>query len=450
MANEYARISTAPARRLAAVGKLARADEAAEGMDLPRADRPWWQVKRRWLVGAVAVLVGMVAIFVAANLEPAIPSLPKESVWLGQVEQGEFVRDVRGPGTLAPMQLRWISAESPGRVQEILALPGIEVAPDTPLLRLDNPELEIQLLDARQQLSDAAASLVRLRFQAESDRLAQVALIASVRTQYLEAKHRDEINRELRVEAPGLVADFDLARGEQLVQELANRMRIEARRLGVLGDSTDRQIAALEEQVERLQAIARFHEQRIASLNVTAGVAGVLAELPLQAGQSVQAGDILGRVVEPRRLKAEIRIPQGQAEGIAPGQPAIVDTRGHRIEGTVSRVDPTVRSGTVTIDIALPESLPAAARPDMSVDGTVIIDHIDSAMTIARPPHAKPHTTVGIYRLQGNVAERVPVRLGLVSASRAEVLEGLEPGDTVVLSDMTSLKDHDRVRIDGA
>ena len=317
MANQHARISTAPARRLAAVGKLARADEA-EGMDVPRADRPWWQAKRRWLYGAIATLVALVAIFIAANLEPAIPSLPKESVWLGQVEQGEFVRDVRGPGTLAPMQLRWISAESPGRVQEILALPGIEVAPDTPLLRLDNPELEIQLLDAHQQLSNAAASLVRLRFQAESDRLAQVALIANVRTQYLEAKHRDEINRELRVEAPGLVADFDLARGEQLVQELANRMRIEARRLGVLGDSTDRQIAALEEQVERLQAIARFHEQRIASLNVTAGVAGVLAELPLQAGQSVQAGDILGRVVEPRRLKAEIRIPQGQAEGIAP------------------------------------------------------------------------------------------------------------------------------------
>lgn len=226
--------STPPARRLAAVRKPVGAGEAAEGMDLPRGERPWWQAKRRWLVGAIAVLVGMVAILVAANLEPAIPSLPKESVWLGQVEQGEFVRDVRGPGTLAPMQLRWISAESPGRVQEILALPGIEVAPDTPLLRLDNPELEIQLLDARQQLSDAAASLVRLRFEAEADRLAQVALIASVRTQYLEAKHRDEINRELRLQAPGLVADFDLARGEQLVQELANRLRIEARRLGVL------------------------------------------------------------------------------------------------------------------------------------------------------------------------------------------------------------------------
>ena len=371
------------------MSQLARTDEAAESMDVPRVDRPWWQAKRRWLVGAVAALVGMVAIFVAANLEPAIPSLAKGSVWLGQVEQGKFVRDVRGPGTLAPMQLRWISAESPGRVQEILALPGTEVAPDTPLLRLDNPELEIQLLDARQQVSDAAASLVRLRFQAESDRLAQVALIASVRTQYLEAKHRDEINHELRLEAArprgGLRPGAGRAVGSGTRQSHENRgpppgragrlHREAGRRAGGTGGTSARHHP--------------LHEQRIASLNVTAGVAGVLAELPLQAGQSVQAGDVLGRVVEPRRLKAEIRIPQGQAEGVAVGQPAIVDTRGHRIEGTVSRVDPTVRSGTVTIDIALPELLPAAARPDMSVDGTVIIDQIDSAMTIARPPHAK-------------------------------------------------------------
>ena len=418
-------------------------------MDVPRAGLPWWQVRRRQIALAALALVVMLGILVAANLEPAIPSLPKEAVWLGQVERGEFVRDVRGPGSLTPMQLRWISAESPGRVQEILALPGIEVQPDTALLRLDNPELEMQLLDARAQLSDAAASLVRLRAQAESERLAQVALIANVRTQFLEAKHRDEINRELRTKAPGLVADFDLARGEQLVQELANRMRIEARRLGVLGASNDGQIGALEEQTERLRAIVRFHEQRIAALNVTAGVTGVLAELPLEAGQWVGAGDILGRVVEPGRLKAEIRIPQTQAEGIAVGQQAIVDTRGHRIDGTVSRVDPTVRAGTVTIDIALPESLPAAARPDMSVDGTVIIDRIDGATTIARPPHAKPHTTVGIYRLQGDVAERVPVQLGRVSASRAEVLGGLQPGDTVVLSDMTPHQEHDQVRITG-
>lgn len=418
-------------------------------MDVPRAGRPWWQARRRQVALAAATLAVLLAILVAANLEPAIPSLAKEAVWLGQVQQGEFVRDVRGPGTLTPMQLRWISADSPGRVQEILALPGIEVQPDTPLLRLDNPELEMQLLDARAQLSDAAASLVRMRAQAESERLAQVALIASVRTQYLEAKHRDEINRELRAQAPGLVADFDLARGEQLVQELANRMRIEARRLGVLGDSNDGQIAALEEQAERLRAIVHFHEQRIASLNVTAGVTGVLAELPLEAGQWVGAGDILGRVVEPGRLKAEIRIPQTQAEGVAVGQQAIVDTRGHRIDGTVSRVDPTVRAGTVTIDIALPESLPAAARPDMSVDGTVIIDRIDGATTIARPPHAKPHTTVGIYRLERDVAERVQVQLGRVSATRAEVLGGLEPGDTVVMSDMTAHQEHDRVRITG-
>ena len=332
-------------------------------MDIPRGTRRWSQRNKRIVVITAAALVAVAVTVVLANLEPAVPTVRADTLWIGTVERGEFVRQVRGPGTLAPMQRRWITADTSGRVEEILALPGAEVTADTPLLRLENPELTVQLLNAQQQLSDAEAALVTLRSQVESDRLAQQALIANVRTQYLEAKHRDEINQELIEKAPGLVAEFDLARGKQIVEELANRLRIESRRYEVLGNSSTEQIAALKEQADRLHAIVRFNEDRVASLDVTAGVAGVLAELPMEAGQWVRAGDTLGRVVEPGRLKAEIRIPQSQAEDIVVGQQAIVDTRGDVIDGQVSRIDPTVRSGTVTIDIALPAELPRSVRP---------------------------------------------------------------------------------------
>ncbi|MCY3813889.1 MAG: HlyD family efflux transporter periplasmic adaptor subunit [Gammaproteobacteria bacterium] len=423
--------------------------EVGSGMDMPRGPRRWSQRNKRIVVITGAVLLAVAVTVVLANLEPAVPTVRADTLWIGTVERGEFVRQVRGPGTLAPMQRRWITADTSGRVEEILALPGAEVTADTPLLRLENPELTVQLLNAQQQLSDAEAALVTLRSQVESDRLAQQALIANVRTQYLEAKHRDEINQELIEKTPGLVAEFDLARGKQIVEELANRLRIESRRYEVLGNSSTEQIAALKEQADRLRAIVRFNEDRVASLDVTAGVAGVLAELPMEAGQWVRAGDTLGRVVEPGRLKAEIRIPQSQAEDIVVGQQAIVDTRGDVIDGEVSRIDPTVRAGTVTIDVALPSELPRSVRPDMSVDGTVVLDRTADVTKMGRPAQATAHATVGIYRLTGDVAERVQVELGRISVNEVEVVRGLTVGDEVVLSDMTQWQDDARVRVVG-
>ena len=425
------------------------ASEAGSGMDRPRGTRRWSQRNKRIVLIAASVLVAVAVTVLLATLEPAVQTVRADTLWIGTVERGEFVRQVRGPGTLAPMQRRWITADTSGRVEEILALPGAGVTADTPLLRLENPELTVQLLNAQQQLSDAEAALVTMRSQVESDRLAQQALIANVRTQYLEAKHRDEINQELIQKTPGLVAEFDLARGKQIVQELANRLRIESRRYEVLGNSSKEQIAALEEQADRLRAIVRFNEDRVASLNVTAGVTGVLAELPMEAGQWVRAGDTLGCVVEPGRLKAEIRIPQSQAEDIVVGQQAIVDTRGDIIEGRVSRIDPTVRSGTVTIDIALPAELPRSVRPDMSVDGTVVLDRTADVIKMGRPAQATAHSTVGIYRLTDDIAERVQVELGRISVNEVEVVRGLNVGDEVVLSDMTQWQDSARLRVVG-
>ena len=449
--NEKPAAPATPIRsRDANVRELPGADrEVGSGMDVPRGSRRWSQRNKRIVLIAASALVAVAVTVLLTNLEPAVPTVRADTLWIGTVERGEFVRQVRGPGTLAPMQRRWITADTSGRVEEILALPGAEVTADTALLRLENPELTVQLLNAQQRLSDAEAGLVTMRSQVESDRLAQRALIANVRTQYLEAKHRDEINHELIQKTPGLVAEFDLARGEQIVQELANRLRIESRRYEVLGNSSNEQIAALEEQADRLRAIVRFNEDRVASLDVTAGVTGVLAELPMEAGQWVRAGDTLGRVVEPGRLKAEIRIPQSQAEDIVVGQQAIVDTRGDVIEGQVSRIDPTVRSGTVTIDIALPAELPRSVRPDMSVDGTVVLDRRADVTKMGRPAQATAHSTVGIYRLADDIAERVQVELGRISVNEVEVVRGLTVGDEVVLSDMTQWQDSARVRVVG-
>ena len=421
---------------------------ARSPMDVPRP-----QGKRRLgKVVAVAIAVGVVvgAAAYVATMRPALPTVAQNTVWLGTVAQGEFVRDVRAPGTLVPVRRRWITALTAGRVDEIVVEPGAEVTAATILYRLSNPDVEVQLLTIRQQLSDAEAELVTLASGVESDELAQKALIAQVRTQYLEAKHRDEMNHELTRKNPGLVAEFDLARGRELVAELENRLEIESRRLAVLGDSAEEQMQAQRTQVERLRSIVRFNEERAAALTVRAGVEGVLAESGVEEGQWINAGETMGRVVQPGWLKAELRVPQNRAYEVAIGQQAQVDLRSDTVEGQVSRIDPAVRAGTVAVDVALPPDLPGGARPNMGVDGTIVLERLDDITYVGRPANARAHERVGIYRLDedGEIARRVSVLLGRVSATHVEVIEGLRPGDRVVLSGLAALDDYDSVRIE--
>lgn len=417
-------------------------------MDVPRSRR-----RRRVLqlagIGVAAVVLIAAFVFVA-SLEPALPVVDADMVWIGTVERGEFVREVRGPGKLVPMRHRWITALTPGRVDEILLQPGTTVSPETPLFRLANPDVAVELLTVRQQLSDAEAELVSLDASLESEELAQRALVLQVRTQYLEARHRDETNRELETKSPGLVSSFDMARGVELVAELEDRLRIEGRRLALLDESAAEQIEARSIHVDRLRSIVRASEQRVDSLVARAGVAGVVAEIAVEEGQWVQAGDTLGRVVQPERLKAELRVPQNQAEQVLIGQRAVIDTRVDVMDGHVARVDPAVRDGAVTVDVSLTAELPASARFNMSVDGTVVIERVADVTYMTRPVAARPEERLALFRLDdaGDVAERVNVLVGRVSVKEVEVVEGLSPGDRVILSDLSAWDDHERLLLE--
>lgn len=435
--------------QLTTIRELTEPKPSRVAMDVPRDKTRWSPRRKRIAWGAVVAFVLGGLTVVLWRVDPALPVVSHDSVWIGTVEQGTFVREVSGTGTLVPIERRWITAATSGRVEEILVQPGSDVVPDTVLLRLVNPDVEVQVLDARQQLADAEAALVALRSSQESNRLAQQAIIAEVRTQYLEAKHRDEMNQELQEKTPGLVAEVDLVRARQRLAQLEDRLAIETRRLEVSGESTDEQLAAQEKQVDRLRAIVRFSEERMDSLNVRARFPGVLAESSAEEGQWVAAGETLGRVVQPGGLKAEIRIPQNQAMGIVLGQPATVDTRGVLLEGRVSRIDPAVRDGTITVDVVLPDRLPDGARPNMSVFGTVVLERLDGVTYVDRPVHARANAAVGIYRLDDDgLAERVNVLFGQISVNEVEVREGLAAGDRVVLSDMSEWDDHPRVRIE--
>lgn len=419
-------------------------------MDIIRDTKP--QKKKKRIVWTAVTLGGLAIITIGIQQLPsAAPSVDGAVVWRDTVEQGTMVRQVRGPGTLVPEQMRWITAVTAGRIEQILSLPGTPVKAGDVIMRMSNPDVDMQLLQAQQQLSQAQAALAQLRTSLQTQELTQRGTVATVRTQFLDAKRVYETNQKLFDENPDLVARADLDRSKESMEELEQRLQIEEDRLSVMENTSGAQVEAQQEQIRRLAELVDFNQERLHSMQVTVPVAGVLAplDIPLQEGQWVQSGQQLSRVVVPGRLKAEIRIPQTQAQDIVVGQQAMIDTRTDTIMGQVVRIDPAVRNGTVTIDVALPPDLPPSARPDLSVDGNVIIERLDDVVYVGRPTFGQANGNVSIFKLtpDGQYADRVTVRLGASSVNEIEVKDGLKPGDVVILSDMSQWDGYDRVKI---
>jgi HlyD family secretion protein len=393
-------------------------------------------------------VAGVIGVSMAlANLDPASPSVDAGTIYVDSVVRGEMVREVRGPGTLVPIDIRWISAVTAGRVEKLHHLPGVTVEPETVLLELANPDVQIQRLNADRQLTDAEAQLVQLRTSLENNRLNQASVVAQVRQEAADAQRRADAGAELL--RKNLIVPLDQQQAADLSAALRERLRIEERRLEILTATIQEQIEVQERQVERLRSIARFQAGLVGSMVVRAGATGILQEVPLQVGQYALPGTVLAKVVPtPIRLKAVLRIPETQAKDLALGQRASIDTRNGIAPGRVARIDPAAINGTVSVDVALNGEPPAGARPDLSVDGVVEIERLDGVLHVGRPPFAQQNSPGTLFRLvSGGYAERVQVRFGRTSVSRVEIVDGLEAGDRIIMSDMSRWDNVDRVRI---
>jgi len=413
-------------------------------MDIARAPR---SKSRRYAVGGVAALLLILATATVASLKPAEPSVERTSLIIDSVRRGDMVREVRGPGTLVPERIRWISAVTSARVERIIAHPGEPVEPNTVLLEMSNPDVQIQALQAEQALSEAQTRLVDLRVQLEGSRLSQEGTVASISTLDVSAS-QERVSADTLL-AQKLISPFEYNNKRASADEVSTRLRVERARLALMTQSVDSQLVAQRRQIQRLQAIATFQESRVQSLIVRAGEHGVLQELSLQPGQWVNAGTALGKVVQPGQLKAVLRIPETQAKDVALGQTASIDTRNGIVLGHVTRMDPAAQGGTVSIDVSLDGPLPAGARPDLNIDGTVQLERLQNILFTGRPTSGQDNAVIGLFRLDpdGQTATRVQVRLGRVSANTVEIVQGLRSGDRIVLSDVPLPDNTQRIRI---
>jgi len=407
--------------------------------------------RRRQLVFTALTVLGLAALTIGlSRLKPAAPRVARAQIWTDTVVRGDFLRQVRGNGALVPEVIQWIPALTPGRIERILILPGAEVRADTVLVELSNPEVTQAAFDAEWQLKAAEANFTRLKAQLQSELLAQQAQAAELSAEYNVA--RLDAEADTRLEAEGLVNRLSALRSRTRAEQLGQRCDIEERRLLSLSANHEAQLAAHQAELERLRAVLDLRRRHCDQLQVRAGIDGVLQRLgaaePLQVGQQLSAGANIARVADPRVLKAEIRVIETQAKDIALGQTALIDTRNGTIPGRVTRIDPAVQNGTVTVDITLAGPLPRGARPDLSVEGTIELERLENVLYVGRPVHGQSEATIGLFKVQPNgEAIRVPVKLGRSSVSTIEIVEGLEVGDLVVLSDMSQWDDHARIRL---
>ena len=419
-------------------------------MDIARPDVARQRRRRRIIYVAVGIVLLALVTMGLSRLKPAAPTVERSTVWVDTVKRGSILRQVRGLGTLAPIEgsIQFLPAVTEGRVDKILVLPGAQVKADTILLEMSNPQLTQEALDSQLKLKAAEADYKNLQVQLASQVLAQKSLSAQAQSEYSQAKMQSDIDTELA--KLGVISQLSQKVSSQKAEELSTRNDIEKQRLVNSSEVLQAQLQAKQAEVEQFRALAELKRTQLDRLRVGAGIDGVLQEQTLKIGQYVTPGTTLAKVVQPQRLKAELKIAETQAKDIQLGQPSSVDTHNGVIPGHVVRIDPSVVNGTVTVDVALDGKLPQGARPDLSVDGTIDLEKMDNVLYVGRPAFGQEQSTVGMFKLEpdGNTAVRAQVKLGRSSVNTVELLQGLKEGDQVILSDMSRWDNFDRVRLE--
>jgi HlyD family secretion protein len=413
-------------------------------MDITRKPEKNKKIRRYAGIGAIVVAL-IVATVAFARLEPASPEVNRNTLVIDDVKSGPFTRAIRATGTLVPENIRWIAASTDARVERIVVQPGTVVTADTVIIELSDPQQQQSASDASWQVRAAEAAYEAARAELESERLDREAAAARIRSEYEQARLRAKADADL--EKAGLAASITRQLSQSAADELARRVQIEDRRVKTLETSQRARLATLEAQVEQARAMNNLRQQQTASLQVRAGIDGVLQQIGVQAGQRVTAGANLARVAEPNRLKAEVRVAEVQAKDVTVGQEATIDTRNGIVKARVARVDPAVSNGTVAVDLTIVDPLPQGARPDLTVDATIELDRIPQAVFVGRPVSVQEMSQGSLFRVNGDKAERVKVTFGRASAESIEIRSGLKPGDQVIVSDTSNYERHDRLEI---
>ncbi|HEX4005880.1 MAG TPA: efflux RND transporter periplasmic adaptor subunit [Acidobacteriaceae bacterium] len=420
-------------------------------MDIARPDIRKKKLRRQIAILAVVALGVTAAAWAVMRLKPAIPTVDASTVWPDTVKRGDFTRNVRGLGTLVPREesIELIPAQTDATVIRIRVLPGTRVSPDTILLDMADPQLQQQLLSAKLALDGARADYKSLQAQLQSTIMGLKSTAAGVDAQYSQALLQAQIDKQRY--ALGEISGLQYQQSKNNADQLTAQHQISVEQLDVNQKAIIVQLASSQSKIDQAQALFGLYQKQESDLQVKAGISGVLSSLatPVQVGQHVTAGTSVAEVIDPTQLKAALQIAETQAHDIQLGQPAEIDTHNGIVKGHVSRIDPSVLNGTRTVDVTLDGPLPQGAVPQLSVDGTIDLEHLHDVLYVGRPAFGNENSTISLFRMDpdGKTATRVQVKVGSASVTEIQILSGLNEGDRVILSDMSRYDANDKVRL---
>ncbi len=419
------------------------------GMDVPRGK----EVARRRLIKRIVIGVVVLAAIggttvALARLKPAAPSVDMSGLWPGTVKRGPMEMQVRGLGALKPEQIYWINAAVDSRVVDIVRRAGTDVIKKGAVIMvLADPDLELAAQTAEWTLKQDQADLANTKVKLESDKLDQKATFAELESQYTQAKLTAD--RDLELTRLNLKSDLESKLSVDSANQFRNRVALQKQRLAIADESIKAQIDAQQVVVQSAQAAYDEKEKQVEQLTIRSPIEGQLQEVDVEVGQRVPSGTLLAKVADPTKLKAVLQIAETQMKSVRIGLDASIDTRNGLIPGRVSRIDPAALNGTVGVDVTLMGPMPQGARPELSVDGTIEIEHLDNVVYVDRPVSGEPDTTIGLFKIDpdGKGASRVNVKLGAASVNTIQVKDGLKVGDRVILSDMSQYDAYQRIRL---
>ena len=421
-------------------------------MDIARPDIRKKKLRRQIIVLVLVALGVTAAAWAVMRLKPAIPTVDASTVYPETVKRGDFTVNVRGLGTLVPREesIQLIPAQTDATIVSIRVLPGTMVKPDTVLLNMTDPQLQQELVGARAALEGAQADYKSLNAQLQSTIMGMKSAAAAVNAQYSQALLQAQIDKQRY--ALGEISGIQWEQSKNNADQLTTQQKISQEQLQVNENAIKVQLASSQTKIDSAKAQLDLYQRQEEELQVRAGIAGVLQPLatPVQVGEHVTAGTSVAEVIIPNQLKAALQIAETQAHDIQLGQPAEIDTHNGIVPGHVSRIDPMVLNGTRTVDVTLDGPLPPGAVPQLSVDGTIDLQHLHDVLYVGRPAFGNPYSTISLFRYDpdGKTATRVQVKVGGASVTEIQILDGLKEGDRVILSDMSRYDANDRVRLE--
>ncbi|MCG8527148.1 MAG: efflux RND transporter periplasmic adaptor subunit [Opitutales bacterium] len=417
-------------------------------MDIERPERYAKKQRQRRILYSVAGVI-VVALFVYVfTLASPLPRVERNEIWLGEVKRGDMLRNVRGLGRLIPADMRWITSQTSGRVEEKFVKSGALVQPDTIILQLSNPQLEQQYQNAKLELEAAEAELISTRVRLQSDLLSMKSNYTRLKEQTEMAELEEEINDQLFED--GLVSELNRKRSKLSAQHLRSRLAMETERLNFQEQAIEPQLATQKTYVDRAQARLDLLQTQVDALKVRAGSNGVVQQLDLEQGMQVAEGQQIALVSDPQNLDAMLEIQESQAREVRIGQRAEIDTRTSGIvQASVTRIDPNVERGIVRVDLEFTDSLPEGCRADQTVQGNIELQRLDDVIYVDRPSTVKENTKASVFVMSADEKQalRTPVEFGRSSVTLVEIVSGLRPGQQIILSDSSRWQSSEAIEI---